>query len=158
MPISIPNFGYVFEDKIAGSANPSFSSDFAKTLAELNQEGFRGILSLTEESLDRPLLGEFGLDYAHVPVIDFSPPSLDQILASVRFMDEHVTRGEAVLVHCTAGQGRTGTILAAFLVAQGLDPAEAIRTIRDLRPGSIETQAQENAIFEYDRHLKETSK
>jgi atypical dual specificity phosphatase len=158
MTISIPNFGYVFENKIAGSANPGFSGDLARALAELNEEGFGAILSLTETPLDRPLLGEFGFDYAHVPVIDFSSPSLEQIIEAVEFMDRHVGRDKAVLVHCTAGQGRTGTILATYLVARGFDPGEAIRTVRDLRPGSIETQDQEKAVFEYDRHLKEAAK
>jgi len=38
---------------------------------------------------------------------------------------------------------------ACYLVGKGYSPEAAIRTIRRLRPGSIETRWQEEAIGEY---------
>lgn len=158
MNLSIPNFSFIFEDRVAGSAHPGFGRDMGMALAELRELGIAAIVSLSESPLESPLLEEFGFDYAHVPVVDFTPPSLDQIIDAIAFMENHVTREQAVLVHCTAGQGRTGTILAAYLVSRGLPPDEAIQKIRQLRPGSVETPDQERAVFDYDRHLKESAK
>jgi atypical dual specificity phosphatase len=57
-------------------------------------------------------------------------------------------------IHCTAGKGRTGTLLACWFVANGLTPRDAITRVRRLRPGSIETEEQENAIVEFARRRK----
>ena len=55
-------------------------------------------------------------------------------------------QGGAVAVHCAAGLGRTGTLAAQMLVAQGVDPDQAIADVRQVRKGSIETAAQEQAV------------
>ena len=59
-----------------------------------------------------------------------------------------------VAVHCGAGLGRTGTVVAAYFVTRGLGPREAIVKVRDLRPGSIETVEQERAVEAFARRLK----
>ena len=56
-----------------------------------------------------------------------------------------------VAVHCLAGRGRTGTVLAAYFVHRGLSAREAIQKVRDLRPGSIEVPEQEDAIRAFER-------
>ena len=63
--------------------------------------------------------------------------------------------GHGVLVHCFAGLGRTGTILACFLVAQGMDAAEAIAHVRTRRPGSVEVYSQEFLVYQYARMIQE---
>jgi atypical dual specificity phosphatase len=54
--------------------------------------------------------------------------------------------GMGVAIHCAAGLGRTGTVLAAYFVAKGLSPREAVDRVRELRPGSVETVEQERAV------------
>nr|XP_005497824.1 dual specificity protein phosphatase 23-like [Zonotrichia albicollis] len=57
---------------------------------------------------------------------------------------------QAVAVHCMLGHGRTGTLLACYLCKeQHLAGGDAIREIRRLRPGSIETSEQEQAVLRF---------
>ncbi len=63
----------------------------------------------------------------------------------------------AVAVHCAVGKGRTGTLLACYVTRdsrrQGasLSAAEAISFVREMRPGSIETPMQEEAVVTFER-------
>jgi atypical dual specificity phosphatase len=59
------------------------------------------------------------------------------------------------MVHCAAGKGRTGSVLAAYLVKkQGVTAEEAIEKIRSMRPGSIQSVVQETAVSMYEKYLK----
>ena len=63
---------------------------------------------------------------------------------------------QAVVCHCQWGRGRTGTMLAAYMVkSKNMQPKEAIEYVRQKRPHSIETREQETAIHEYALSLKQ---
>ncbi|NWX19603.1 DUS23 phosphatase, partial [Aegotheles bennettii] len=79
----------------------------------------------------------------------------EQIQSFLRLVEEANARGEAVAVHCMLGHGRTGTMLACYLgKARGMTGADAIREIRRLRPGSIETREQEDAVIRFCQRLR----
>lgn len=72
---------------------------------------------------------------------DFAAPSPEQMELGVRLIFEVLAAGEAVAVHCGGGLGRTGTVLACYLLESREDfgTEEAVRRVRALRPGSVET-------------------
>jgi atypical dual specificity phosphatase len=119
-------------------------------VAWLREQGVTAIVSLTEAVPDLP-----GLDVMRLPVVDMTSPTVGQLHAAVGFMRDVVAKGGAVVAHCTAGMGRTGTILAAYLVSEGLPAEEALRRVRELRPGSVETPEQEEILFAYAAALLE---
>jgi atypical dual specificity phosphatase len=118
-------------------------------MAWLVDKGIGGIVTLTESSLDRSIVLENDVVYKHIPVVDMAPPSIKAIIEFLKFSEDCLKKKKAVLVHCTAGLGRTGTMLSCYLVKNGIDPFEAIRRIRQLRPGSVETLEQEMRILEF---------
>ena len=112
------------------------------------------IVSLTESSLDGRSTRDAGMVVLHLPIEDMSAPSQEETARFVRFVEERTAEDIPVAVHCLAGRGRTGTMLACFLVRRGRSAAEAIHEVRSLRPGSIETADQEAAIHTYGHSLE----
>ena len=90
-----------------------------------------------------------GLMGVHIPVPDMTAPSQRQLELGVETIARAKRSGMGVAVHCAAGKGRTGTILAGYFVAAGMTADRAIEHVRDLRPGSIETPEQEDAVRLY---------
>ncbi|MEM6927961.1 MAG: dual specificity protein phosphatase family protein [Myxococcota bacterium] len=87
-----------------------------------------------------------GMAYLHLPVEDFTAPTPLQIDRALAFADAAVRNGGAVVFHCWAGLGRAGTVLACWLVGRGHTAADAIVTTRWVRPGAIQSAAQEACI------------
>jgi atypical dual specificity phosphatase len=83
-----------------------------------------------------------------IPVPDGAAPGAAQIEEFCRLVEDELTRQQTIYVHCLAGCGRTGTMMACYLVYRDrVDPMEAIRHVRGVRPCSIETAAQAEAVI-----------
>lgn len=148
------NFSFVIPGRLAGCAQPGRFSDLRSDLAGLGRRGIGAIVSLTERPLDASVLRDFGFRTLHLPVADFTPPTRGQVNDFVAFVDACLEDGVAVVAHCGAGIGRTGTMLACYLVSLGASPAEAIARVRGVRPGSVETAEQERSVSDYYASVK----
>jgi atypical dual specificity phosphatase len=141
------NFSWVDRPLLAAMGRPG---DLAE-LQWLRQQGIQLLVSLTEDRLRRDWINEAGLMSLHVPVTDMEAPEaeqLDQIISAVHKAHEHQI---GVGVHCGAGLGRTGVVLACYFVGKGSSAQNAIAKVRRLRPGSIETDDQTEAVSEFAR-------
>jgi atypical dual specificity phosphatase len=148
-------FSWVIEDRLAGMPRPGVRRPLALDLAFVREAGVDLLVSLTEEAPAADALAAAGLDALHIPVKDFTAPTLEQMHAFVAAVRQRHTDGQVVGVHCGAGLGRTGTMLAAYFVAEGMTAPKAIAHVRSLRPGSIETVAQEQAIAAFEHALRQ---
>src|SRR5262249_33416589 len=117
-----------------GAPPTATSADMPGTLdadlTGLEEQGIRAVLSLTETPLDVKALERHGLEWLHVPVDDLTAPEPEQLDRALVFIDRCRVRGRAVAVHCRMGQGRTGTVLAAYLIRAGRTADEALRELR----------------------------
>ncbi|HSD05547.1 MAG TPA: dual specificity protein phosphatase 23 [Nitrosopumilaceae archaeon] len=142
------NFSWLINNKLAGSGMPT-------SLAELDwvfKQGVKSIITMTEESLPESWIKD--VRYLHVPTEDLSAPDIEKIDLAVDFIQERIKNNEAIMVHCAAGIGRTGTILACYLIKyQNLSVKTAIDKVRQERPGSIQSESQEIAIGLYHKFI-----
>lgn len=120
-------------------------------LASLASQGIAVVVNLHERAHAPTQLATHGLTEVHVPVPDLTPPTPEQLATGVAAISAALADGQGVAVHCAAGLGRTGTMLACYLVSTGLDAPTAIARVRSARPGSVETPAQEAAIEAFAR-------
>ena len=142
------NFGWVIHGALAGSQGPTSPRD----LAFLKLQGIGAIVRMAEQTISGERMELVDL---YEPVTDFTPPDSDQIDRMVSFIEEQIeTRERPVVVTCFAGLGRTGTVLACYLVHTGYTADSAINLVRELRPHSIESSAQEEAVAQYQDLLK----
>ena len=151
MPSSPPDdFDWVIPDVLAASGRPH---NPRKVLEFFMDEGVDVIITLTTVPLNEALINEFGFEYHHIPVPDFTAPRARQIEKFVSVIRKARRAGKKAVVHCHAGRGRTGTMLACYLVSLRRSAAKAIEEIRKLRPGSVETFEQEQAVKRYALRL-----
>ena len=144
------NFSWMIEEKLAGSGIPTSSDEFDW----ITSQGVRSIVTMTENALPDDWIKD--INYLHVPTADFTAPDMDGIDSAVDFIHEQIKNDQAVMVHCVAGMGRAGTILACYYVKYKKFSAEdAIKKIRDKRPGSIQSETQKLAIGYYERHVRD---
>jgi atypical dual specificity phosphatase len=147
-----PNgFSWIEKPLLGALARPSSLED----LLWLRQQGIEVLVSLTEERPRRDWTEEAGLLVFHEPLEDMQAPSQDQLARAVSAIQRATERKMPVAVHCGAGLGRTGVILAGFLVARGASAANAMARVRKLRPGSIETDEQERAVELFARRQRD---
>ena len=118
-------------------------------LVALRDQGMGAIVSLTEEPMEVDAVLSAGLRYEHLPIADMHAPTSSDIVEFVTFVDNARKTGLATAVHCRAGLGRTGTMIASYLVHEGESWETALARVRQQRPGSIETMSQEQAVRDF---------
>ena len=122
--------------------------------------GVELFVTLTEEEpLPKEWFTVTNSESLFLPVPNYKAPTFAQVDTFI----EQVVSGKSTLVHCGGGKGRAGTFVACYICACGFtttplaQPAfsarDAIAILRKMRPGSIETEEQEDFVSAYVSRL-----
>jgi len=156
--VNVPELGA----KIAVAPCPGKRErDVGDDLDQLKEWGASAVVTLVEaHELKSLRVGDIkseaasrGIEWFHCPIPDFSGPGGAFEAAWVQGgagqrVREILQSGGNVVVHCRGGIGRAGTISSRLLIELGLcSPSEALRRIREARPGAVETWDQENHVM-----------
>jgi len=153
--VALHNFSWVIPGKLAGVALPGGypgapDKEVLSDLRDLHRKGIRCLVSAQRVPAHfASLTRQVGLEWMHHPIEDFSVPH-DPVAFESLVDDciERISRAQAVSVHCRAGIGRTGLVLACVVGRMfGISGTQALRTVRKTR---MALDTEEQAAFVRD--------
>lgn len=135
---------WVEPERLAGIRKPT-----EPELTELRREGVSALVSLLSDDSNLDLYKQHNIPHIWVPIIGGTAPSLEQLEQIKTFVDSQHQLGNAVAIHCSSGRRRTGTVLAALLIKQGISYDNALTKIATANP-DVELRA---AQLNFLKHL-----
>jgi atypical dual specificity phosphatase len=143
-------FHWVVPGRLGTAPLPGAVVDIDHDLATLKAIGVSMLITLTRADLPQDRLAAHGLRNLHLPVYDGGAPSQGQLRMLAIRMTRMIQQGEVLAVHCRAGLGRTGTVVAGWLVHEGLTAEAALERLRLIEPGYVQSAAQEAFLHDLE--------
>jgi len=128
---------------------------FARDVEPLSALGVRAVVNTCEEYAG-PLeeYGRLGIVQLHIPTIDFTHPTIENVRQGVEFVQKHAEQGEIVYIHCKAGRARSATIAICWLIQhRGMTPAAAQALLLSKRPHINPRLTERAVVGEFIRGL-----
>ncbi len=118
---------------------------------KLLRKGIKADLSLEDERIEQP----WGVKYfLWLPAKNHFPPAIEQMHAGAVFLQEMLSHRIKTYVHCQRGHGRAPTLVAAYLITQGMSAEKAVKFISRKRPAVHLDRIQKEALEKFERKYK----
>ena len=140
-------FRWILPGRLAGSGMPGLFNPLESDLEYIRDAGIRHVVSLTEHPIPADSGGE--PSFHHFPIDDMGIPTPRRASEICDFVLAAIERQEPVLIHCKAGLGRTGTLLACCLITMGSTPQQALVRLRGQCSYYVQNQTQEGFLDHY---------
>jgi hypothetical protein len=122
---------------LGGSLN-----DYPDDLPLMYHAGIRAFVCLLNIPSDEQIFQGAGFAYKCLPINNGCAPDLRQAAEIIDFIGHNRCENRPVAVSCEAGLGRTGTMIATYLIHEGLSASAAISQVKSIEPEAIETPLQ----------------
>lgn len=142
-------FLWLKKGRLAGTPRPGIVHDLDYDLKALNRVGITTLVSLTCTPPDSESYAAIGIANLWFPIPDMGAPALEQAQEICRQLEQLLAQGAVVAVHCRAGLGRTGTLLAAYLIWEGQPALSALETVRRIEPRWVQSDTQLRFLEEF---------
>ncbi len=142
-------FLWLYKGRLAGTPQPGVFLAIDHDLRALRRVGVTVLVSLTETPMEAATLSAHDLRALWFPIPDREPPTADQAREICRTLDLLLARGDVIAVHCHAGLGRTGTVLAAYLIWKGASALDAVEGARRIEARWIQSDSQARFLEEF---------
>ena len=146
-------FLWIRPGRLAGTPLPGVFHPLDYDLDAVQRMGVTVLISLTREALEEEDLRVRGIRGISSPIPDMCAPGLTQAWGLCARIEQELDAGEVVAVHCRAGHGRTGTILACFCVWEGADPLDALEEVRAVDDRWVQSGEQEAFIERFGQFI-----
>ena len=144
---------WIIPGKLLALSDPQRRPESFSRLKEyLRKSGVKGVVRLNRISYDACCFTTDGFSHNDLYFKDGGIPSEEIVEKFMMVVDNC---DGAVAVHCYAGLGRTGTLIACYLIRHyQFSAAEAVGWLRICRPGSVTTRQHEFLVQEQKRTMR----
>lgn len=111
-------------------------------LRDLYAAGIRAVVCLLNIPSDAKVYQTAGFTFKCLPIPDGGAPTPEQAQEFTEFVNQQLADARPVAVHCEAGLGRTGTMIASYLISKGQSAESAIRQVRAAERSAVESLRQ----------------
>ncbi|GAA6142560.1 hypothetical protein NBRC116584_23780 [Hydrogenophaga sp. 5NK40-0174] len=141
-------FVWLLPGQLAGTPWPGIMRQTHEDLDDLRHVGVTRLVNLTEQDFDAGAARSFGIACTNLVIQDMHAPTVVEAAKLCSDIDAWLAKGEVVALHCRAGLGRTGTLLACYWLWRGDGERNAVESIEKIRRlNHLMIQSQEQVGF-----------